>query len=841
MKKVISILLIIMITLGAFTAVPLTVSAEEDAPLVDVPSGYDLFEFGKLYKEDKIELVMNGSKATVTNDEKSGGVILSGKPAEIEKVSLSLKDEFDLGDYTAGRVVLNALREVRFPCDATVTIDNTEFFSVPAAQQKKAGVWTGDKNKCADISALKLSGKHTAEFSLKFKDGVADKKTNVMLKNLLFVAYSVPVVDVDIDESLGTIDAMNGDENHQTECYGDMTINIPEGYKAEYTDEKLTSQTYEMEYIRGRGNSTWGNSKKPYKVKLKKKASLLGMGDNKHWGLIANYYDYSLLRNKYTYWFGAKLNMEFTPKCAFVDVVMNGSYLGSYCLSELVRVDESRVNIDELNSSETSGEGLTGGYLLNCGEDSEASCFDVDCNGEKTHFSVETPDFDEVMVPEQLEYIKNYVQNIFDAAYSDNLCDKDGVRYSEYLDIDSMVDYFIIQGTSDNGDAFINGSTYLYKKRGGKLYWGPLWDFDYVAWAATDYINAESCDVFRYDTYPLFHELYAKDSEFKDKFDKRVKEIDDLLAQTAEDGGQIDVYAKDVYLSQYANHQIISSVYTDTSFDNPYAAEETIPQITYDSEIARFKNWLKNRTAAQNEKIGDFSKSKSVANFYVDDELYYTYEFDEWNDDELDIETPYAEGKEFLYWYTDTQDGEVKLEDYYPYDYVGEVNFYAKWKDSESELNKNTLSLKAGATYKLSVKNGKAQGWFSSNTSVAAVKNGKVTALKKGSAKIYSVLNDTLHLVCKVSVTTSPTLKVSGKKFSAKKTYKVTKGKKLTVKVTGKAASVANKYSSTNKKVAKVISKTNAKKITIKAYKKGKATLTLKVNGVAFKIKVKVK
>ena len=836
MKKVISILLVIVITVGAFTVVPVTASAEENAPLVDVPSGYELFEFGKLYKDEKIEFNMNDSKATVANDEKNGGVILSGKPAEIEKISVSLKDELDLGDYTAGRVVVNALREVRYPCTAEVTLDDTDTFSIPAAQQKKAGVWTGEKNRCADVSSLKLSGKHTAKFSFKFKDGVADKKTNVMLKNMLFVAYSVPVVDVDIDESLGTIDAMNGDLNHQTECYGNMTINIPEGYKAEYTDEALTSQTYEMEYIRGRGNSTWGNDKKPYKVKLKKKASLLGMGENKHWGLIANYYDYSLLRNKYTYWLGKKLNMEFTPKCVFVDVVMNGSYLGSYCLSELVRLDKNRVELDELDESVTSGDELTGGYLLNCDSEPKDSFFTVNYGDEESvSYSVESPDFDETMVPEQLEYIKNYVQNIYDAVYSDDLRDKDGVLYSEYLDVDSMIDYYIIQGTSDNGDAFGNGSTYLYKKRGGKLYWGPLWDFDYVAWAATDFMDAEPYDVFRYDNFPMFERLYSKDSEFKEKFDKRVKEIDDLIAQTTEDGGQIDIYAKDVYLSQYANHQIIPSIYTEEVLAEPIEAEVTIPQITYDSEIARFKSWLKNRAAAQNEKIGSFINGKRVANFYVDDELFFEYEFSDWNDEEIELDTPQAEGKEFLYWYTFNEDGEVKLEDFYPDDDAYEISFYAKWKNEENydipELNKTNLSLKAGAAYTLSVKNGKAQKWFSSNTKVAQVKNGKVTALKKGSAKIYAIINDLIHLVCKVKVTTSPKL--------SKSSVTVRKGNTVKVKITGKASTVKNVYTKT--KYAKVVSKTTAKTIKVKGLKKGKTTLKIKVNGVALKLKVKVK
>ena len=60
----------------------------------------------------------------------------------------------------------------------------------------------------------------------------------------------------------------------------------------------------------------------------------------------------------------------------------------------------------------------------------------------------------------------------------------------------------IVQGASSNGDAFINGSTYLYKKRGGKLCWGPLWDFDYVAWWATDFESNDMYESYRLDFFP---------------------------------------------------------------------------------------------------------------------------------------------------------------------------------------------------------------------------------------------------------------------------------------------------------------------------------------------------
>lgn len=161
-------------------------------------------------------------------------------------------------------------------------------------------------------------------------------------------------------------------------------------------------------------------------------------------------------------------------------------------------------------------------------------------------------------------------------------------------------------------------------------------------------------------------------------------------------------------------------------------------------------------------------------------------------------------------------------------------------KPAVSKLSKTSLSLKAGASKTLTVSNGKAKSWSSSKKSVALVKNGKITALKKGFATITVKLTNGKKLTCKVNVTTSPALKINGSKFKASKTYTVKKNKSLKVKITGKAKEVKNVYKSTDKKVAKVTSSTSAKSIKIKGYKQGKASVTIKVNGVKFKVKVKV-
>ena len=163
-------------------------------------------------------------------------------------------------------------------------------------------------------------------------------------------------------------------------------------------------------------------------------------------------------------------------------------------------------------------------------------------------------------------------------------------------------------------------------------------------------------------------------------------------------------------------------------------------------------------------------------------------------------------------------------------------------KYNAPKISKTKVSLKAGKTLTLKVTGGEVKSWKSSKAAVAKVSSkGKITTLKKGSATITATLKDGSKLTCKVTVTNNPTIKVGTKKYSAKTTYTVKKGKTLTVTITGKAPGVNNSYATTKKTIAKVISKKTVTKVKIKGLKKGTATVTIKVNGVAFKIKVKVK
>ena len=125
------------------------------------------------------------------------------------------------------------------------------------------------------------------------------------------------------------------------------------------------------------------------------------------------------------------------------------------------------------------------------------------------------------------------------------------------------------------------------------------------------------------------------------------------------------------------------------------------------------------------------------------------------------------------------------------------VNPPAPQKKAVPSLSITSADLKAGDTLQLRVIGGKVTKWTSSKSKRVSVSNGKVKALRKGSAVIAAKLDSGKTLKCSIKVTTSPKL--------SKKSITVKKGKSKTVTVTGKAPGVKNVYKNTRR--AKVTSK----------------------------------
>src|SRR5690606_8462016 len=142
------------------------------------------------------------------------------------------------------------------------------------------------------------------------------------------------------DTGLPTIHLFtDGQPIESKEEYVDAEIQITNGLEGEMLFEGITE-------IRGRGNSTWGMPEKPYRIKLDEKACLLGMPADKRWALMANYGDQSLLRNDVAFEVSRRLELEYTPRQQYVELFLNGEYMGNYTLTEHVKEGEHRVPID---------------------------------------------------------------------------------------------------------------------------------------------------------------------------------------------------------------------------------------------------------------------------------------------------------------------------------------------------------------------------------------------------------------------------------------------------------------------------------------------------------------
>jgi uncharacterized repeat protein (TIGR02543 family) len=680
------LLITFLVLAGIFLIPPKSVSnAAADNAQTEYQKALDLRKQGK-FKISNPSIIMQ-------MDEKANGVMIIGDAADFSGTMFTYGDDFRFDDRQTEYFLIDALAQRKKNVKLAFYLDDEKkpFATVSLAKQKKAEIWSTVKSRCVNLSGKKISGKHKLRFQVVTQDtGIL----RLVIRSLSVITSDLPVVEFNLDESQGSVSEMNGDMEHDTECYGTVSLSIPKGYKPEYTDSACKSGKYTLDYVRGRGNSTWNAAKKPYKFKLETKQGLLGMGANKHWILLANYYDVSMLRNKLTYWLGAELGMEFTPKCEFVNVIMNGEYLGSYYLSEQVRVGKSRVNIDDLEDDEETKASIdesviSGGYLLGLSPYGD-ELKKVFSTSRDNRFLIESPSFEDYENEAQYNYIKDYVQKTEDAIYGNDFQD-DGKSYQEYMDIDSAVDYYWIQEISKNGDAFASTSTYLYKKRNGKLYWGPLWDFDYVAWGATEYHN-NYYEGYSQNTSMWFGRLF-EDPVFYQKIVDRWPAIKEKLLEAAKDGGQIDIYSKKQYESQKTNYQIWEK-YSDRYGHEWYytngknEGESVSNQITYDSEVERLKLWVKQRVGWIDENLNDLKRTYYTVKFMVDETEYISEQIGENDTIGIFPAVPEKEGYQFDGWYAtkETEAGSYKYQLTENIKITEDITVKAKWKERSTVL-----------------------------------------------------------------------------------------------------------------------------------------------------------
>jgi len=236
------------------------------------------------------------------------------------------------------------------------------------------------------------------------------------------------------------------------------------------TEDVLTRSSNEVVegnlMIKGRGHTTWGFPKKPYRLKFDEKISLLGEHKDKSWVLLANYADKSMLRNRLALSFSRISNLDWTPSDHFVELILNGDYLGTYQLCEKVKVSNHRVSVGddgcllEIDKRAPTKQGTRYFYV------------------DHIYNPINLKDPEVEYGDELFTYARDYVTAADKALFSSDFTDPEQ-GWQKYMDMDSFVDWYLINELARNNDAIFYASCYMNLERGGKIKMGPVWDFDF--------------------------------------------------------------------------------------------------------------------------------------------------------------------------------------------------------------------------------------------------------------------------------------------------------------------------------------------------------------------------
>lgn len=363
---------------------------------------------------------------------------------------------------------------------------------------------------------------------------VVDSEGNPILHKSVIFMYSSSLPVMSLTTRSGNMDYINADKSNEET-----------GTAALFDEDGQALYAGNVKSICGRGNSTWGLSKKPYQIKLNDEPDFFGFGSASSWNLIANGYDQTKLRNQIVTELAEALGMDYVPKGQMIDLYINQTYYGNYYLTEKVRVAEAGVDIRDMDTyvndaydtrelnkleryasedgsrkwvaTDIALEDISGGYLL---ERELRDRFETEISGFTTSqgdcYTLKSPAY---ASKEQVNYIADLMQEFQDAsAAPDGIHPTTGRHYSEYIDLDSFAQKYLVEEISKNYDGGVT-SSFFYKPDDSvskKIFAGPVWDYD-VAFGNCnlDRIASNPIGITRLQDHiyatELFAQLYAQD------------------------------------------------------------------------------------------------------------------------------------------------------------------------------------------------------------------------------------------------------------------------------------------------------------------------------------------
>lgn len=358
--------------------------------------------------------------------------------------------------------------------------------------QTSAGVLDANNKKInGDFSKIE-------DFTVKMDTGDTE--------NICIIQSDVPALHINLDDNV-TQSTLNG--GNKKDKYK-ASLNITGGEQEDYN---INDNSVE---IRGRGNNTWRMPKKPYQIKLSKKQNLFGIGKekSKKWVLIANYQDPTLLKNKIENDLCVNSNLSNIPNSKFIDLYINGDYVGNYLLCDKIETGKGRVELKnddgvlvELDNAYYNEEEyyFKSQYSTNYYTIKEFSNDDLDSNTKNkvmNEFKEELEKFEKVLYSN-------------DSKWED---------VEKLIDVESFAKYYLITELAENPDSYFS-STYIYKDgKNDVIHMGPTWDYDGAfGYSTTEFRgrNPEIDFTIKYAWYNNYMTALYKYPQFA----KKVKEI----------------------------------------------------------------------------------------------------------------------------------------------------------------------------------------------------------------------------------------------------------------------------------------------------------------------------
>ena len=340
-----------------------------------------------------------------------------------------------------------------------------------------------------------------------------------------------------------------------------------------------------------------------------------GFPEEEDWILYGPYTDKSLIRNKLTFDLSNSIGFK-ASNTKFYNLFINEQSKGLYVLMEKIKRDKNRVDLPAIEENS-----IEGGYIIKIdkatGDSSCESCYNrsfsfrsnYDGNGSLSenspvYFIYHYPKPDEIT-----EDQKSYIQSVIDTFETVLVSDDNFDDINEIIDIDSFVDFFIINELTKNIDGY-RLSTYLNKDYNGKLKMGPIWDFN-LAFGNADYCDAANTQAWLYNfnrvcpgdlwQVPFWWRKLMESVYFKE----RLKEKWQLYRSTELSDGSIDSL-----INSYVEYLDTNTMISQNFYVWPILGQYVWPNYfigsSHNQEIDFLKGWISQRLNWMDGQINNF-------------------------------------------------------------------------------------------------------------------------------------------------------------------------------------------------------------------------------------------